>query len=604
MKMIRKSLQFTSIFFIFMALLAQDAWNPFDIRLDSGDPPGANPSYDPQVACSGETVYAVWADSRSGFWEIFFNSSTNGGATWQPQPTRVDSASVLGDRAAMNPQIACSGRYVYVAWEDFRNGLGSDVYFNSSSDGGKTWQDQDILLNTGDIPGLNSVNDVRIANSGKYVYVVWVDDRDGSYSGYQDIYFNYSTDRGMTWQAQDVRLNTNEKAISHFIWDLQIVSSKENVYVVWGDTRSDWRRHVYFNRSADFGATWLPQDKCLDVGDDIPDFTSYGSRIACTGKFVYVVWSDDRDGERDIYSNCSHDGGITWQTRPTRLDTSDSQEAYYSVGPVIVCFENDVYVAWDEERDNSSYIFFNYSSDAGVTWQEQGMNLTLDETDVSDSAAWPEIACSGNSIFVIWAKLENDTQNIYFKYSADGGKTWLLQGVRLDNGDALGSRSLRYQIACWDKDAHVVWEDDRNGETDIYFNTISIDSKIIFAPRYFSGRKVFNRSLLQTETLIELTWEKNLDNQDNNISSYRIYLVRTEQIGYLSNISIMRDIKTQSGGQKMLSIQSQKEFLAEIDANILKYWHRNVDDERTYNYLIVAVDDEGNEGLPAYLTVQ
>lgn len=604
MKMIKKSLQFTSIFFIFMALLAQDAWNPFDIRLDSGDPPGASPSYDPQIACSGETVYVVWADSRSGFWEIFFNSSTNGGVTWQPQATRVDSASVLGDRAAMNPQIACSGRYVYVAWEDFRNGLGSDVYFNSSSDGGKTWQDQDIRLNTGDIPGLNSVNDVRIASSGKYVYVVWVDDRNGGYSGYQDIYFNYSTDRGMTWQAQDVRLNTNEKAISHFIWDLQIASSEGNVYVVWGDTRDDWRRHVYFNRSADFGATWLPQDKCLDVGDGLPDFASYGSRIACTGKFVYVVWSDDRNGERDIYSNCSYDGGMTWQTRPTRLDTSDSQEAYYSVGPVIACFENDVYVAWDEERGNSSYIFFNYSSDAGVTWQEQGMNLTLDETDTNDSAAWPEIACSGNSIFVIWAKLENDKQNIYFKHSADGGKTWLLQGVRLDNGDALGSRSLRYQIACWDKDAHIVWEDDRNGETDIYFNTMSIDNKIIFAPRYFSGRKVSNRSLLQTETLIELTWEKNLDNQDNNISSYRIYLVRTEQIDYLSDISVMRDIRTQSGGQKTLSIQSQKEFLAEIDANTLKYWHRNVDDERSYNYLIVAVDDEGNEGLPAYLTVQ
>jgi hypothetical protein len=603
-KSLKKFVRPITFFFVFIFLLAQSTWNPFDIRLDTGDPPGANCSYYPQIACSGSTIYVVWMENRSGWWEIFFNSSTDGGETWQLQPTRVDSADFPGDRMAGYPQIACSGKNVFVVWEDSRYGYeqGSEVYFNFSTDGGITWQDQEIRLSTGDIPGLHWVHDIRIACTGKNVYVVWKDDRNGGYYGYQDVYFNYSNDRGMTWQAQDIRLNTIEEETSQYIWGLWLSCSKGNVYVAWEDSRENWRNHVYFNCSADFGATWLPHDMCLDVGDDLSDFESWGVRLASIGKNVYVVWSDDRNGESHIYFKYSYDSGLTWQAQPIRLDTGDSQEAYC---PAIACFENNVYVAWNEPIGNRSYIFLNYSRDAGATWRNKGMNLTIEEADKDDSDCFPEIACSGNYVYIIWAKYQIYGEDIYFRFSSDGGKTWLDQPVRLDNGDAPGfARSLQYQIACGGKDAYSVWEDDRNGETDIYFNSISIDKKIIFAPQNFSGRKVSNRSLSQAETLIELTWERNLNNQDLDIGSYRIYLVKKEQSEKFNDVFFAKDFILKEKIQKRLSIQSQKEFLAEINADIYKYWHRNIDKEKSYNYLIVAVDEEGNEGLPAYLRVQ
>lgn len=113
--------------------------------------------------------------------------------------------------------------------------------------------------------------------------------------------------------------------------------------------------------------------------------------------------------------------------------------------------------------------------------------------------------------------------------------------------------------------------------------TITMDSdksvmanfiRIIYAPNDFSGQKVLNRSLSQAEYINILIWQPNQNNV--NIAKYRIYQVEGET-------------------------QNQ---LIELNANTFKYWHRRVEKDKQYTYALVAVNDEGREGDPAYLTVQ
>ena len=100
--------------------------------------------------------------------------------------------------------------------------------------------------------------------------------------------------------------------------------------------------------------------------------------------------------------------------------------------------------------------------------------------------------------------------------------------------------------------------------------------KIIYPPSNASGQKVLNRSLSQAEYINVLTWSANPNNQDLNITKYRIYLVNG----------------------------TTQTLLVELSANTFQYWHRGLEKDSTYKYAILAVTDDNREGDPAYLIIQ
>jgi hypothetical protein len=45
-------------------------------------------------------------------------------------------------------------------------------------------------------------------------------------------------------------------------------------------------------------------------------------------------------------------------------------------------------------------------------------------------------------------------------------------------------------------------------------------------------------------------------------------------------------------------------LLVELNADILDYWHRNVERDRRYEYALAAVNDEGREGARSHISVE
>ena len=134
--------------------------------------------------------------------------------------------------------------HVYVAWEDKRSGLW-DVYFNYSSDYGATWQSSgNIRLDVGDTAGASNSVYPQIGSDGSgYVYVTWYDERDGA----PDIYFYYSNNYGQTWQVSDTRLDTGSNAgASQSLYPELISDTNGNIYVTWYDSR-DVGPDIYFD---------------------------------------------------------------------------------------------------------------------------------------------------------------------------------------------------------------------------------------------------------------------------------------------------------------------------------------------------------------------
>jgi hypothetical protein len=267
----------------------------------------------PAIACDGGNVYVVWSDDRDGKSDIFLRRSGDAGTTWGGDQ-RLDVGDAPGASWSGEPQVACDGDRVYAIWTDSRDGH-ADLYFNRSLDRGAVWLASDTRLDRGDAPGATDSYWGALCCEGTNVYVTWTDDRDGE----DDIYFNRSRDAGQTWLAADVRLDRGDPPGAAWSWWPAICCDGDRVYVVWRDARALPETDVYFNRSLDGGGTWLPTDVRLDAADPPGAHRSWWPDVCCDGLEVYVAWADDRVGARGTYLNASFDGGTTWLPAERRI---------------------------------------------------------------------------------------------------------------------------------------------------------------------------------------------------------------------------------------------------------------------------------------------
>lgn len=261
----------------------------------------------PRVCCEGANVYVAWADERAGAGDpdVRFNRSTDNGTTWQPADVRLDqdAGTAFLDRV----DICCDGGNVYVAWQDLRNG-GSDVYTRSSSNNGVSFAATEVRVNQ-NAAGSALASRPDICCEGPRLYVTWTDDRNLG----RDVWFNYSTDGGATFQVTDERLDVGTVIGSTPNDEPQICcNGLGQLTVAWPDDRAGGGvKQIFANFSSDGGATWQAGDTRLD--SDAPavgrsEFASPGpANLCCEGAFFYCAWRDTRNAAMppayDIFFN-------------------------------------------------------------------------------------------------------------------------------------------------------------------------------------------------------------------------------------------------------------------------------------------------------------
>ena len=91
---------------------------------------------------AGGTLYALWSSGtqRMGPQRIYFSSSTNGGESWLPKASLTSAAR--GVEHAFPAIVAGAAGDVRVAWMDTRNAPYWNTYYRSSANGGATWSEE------------------------------------------------------------------------------------------------------------------------------------------------------------------------------------------------------------------------------------------------------------------------------------------------------------------------------------------------------------------------------------------------------------------------------------------------------------------------------
>ena len=233
---------------------------------------------------------------------ILFSKSTDAGATWSPAITinRMNGDCIDSDNTTEGavPCVGPNGE-IYVSWAG-----PAGLVFDKSTDGGQTWQTNDIAVNNFpggwdyEIPGLQRCNGLPVTACDRSggpqhgaIYVNWTDQRNGPND--TDVWLSKSTNGGQSWSAP-VRVNNDPPGRHQFLTWMAIDQSNGWLWFVFYDRRhyTDNRTDVYLAVSKDGGSTF--QNFRVSESPFIPStgqfFGDYNNIVAHNG-IVRPIWT-------------------------------------------------------------------------------------------------------------------------------------------------------------------------------------------------------------------------------------------------------------------------------------------------------------------------
>ncbi|MGB9002925.1 MAG: PEFG-CTERM sorting domain-containing protein [Nitrosotalea sp.] len=289
----------------------------------------------PQLAVSGNHVYAVWLERTAGdVTNVVFTKSDDGGTTFG---TPVAITNHVSGNSGI-PKISAYGNNVYLMWED--NGAKNyDVFLSSSNDSGNTFSSIPINIS-------NDVGDSgapQMIVDGNTIYAVWMDDTPGNF----DILFSKSIDGGATF-AKPVNVSGNLQDSGY----PQFTVVGNNVYVAWTNSITDTNYDILFAKSSDGGQTFgTPINVSNTPGE------SGWPQISVDSGNVYINWVDNTPGNYDVYIAKSADDGNSFES-PVDV-TNGTYGSWYNT---MASSSNTVYLAWQQANNGSNGIMFSKST--------------------------------------------------------------------------------------------------------------------------------------------------------------------------------------------------------------------------------------------------
>jgi hypothetical protein len=427
-------------------------------------------------------------------------------AQWQPDGVAV----CLATSTQGNPYAASDGAGgAIIAWEDSRNGGGSDIYAQRvDASGYPLWAPDGVAVCTA-----TSVQTYArvVSDAAGGAIISWVDLRSGVSAAYVQRLDpsglpQWTTDGVLLGQPAGESTIASDGAGGAIVaWQRLVVNPINDIYaqrvdaagaplwsaggvpvctasgdqqdpvlasdgaggaiITWWDARVTALRQIYAQR-VDAGG--LPQW----TADGVALCVQYSlfPRIAADGfGGAVVAWEDSRTGPTtDIYAQRVDAGGTPlWTADGVALCTAVNNQTQ----PVVASDgSGGAVVAWRDLRLVSNNIYAQRVNSAGTAqWMVNGVALCT----AGGEQAYPEILSDGaGGAIVAWHDQRIPANyDIYAQYVSGGSVQWAADGVALCA--ASGAQTYPKMVAGAGGPV-VVWQDQRNGGSDIYAANVSV----------------------------------------------------------------------------------------------------------------------------------
>jgi len=215
--------------------------------------------------------------------------------------------------------------------------------------------------------------------------------------------------------------------------------------------------------------------------DHTPGSDSGTPAIVSRGEESAVAFIDGANlGGPYVFVSTSDGRGLSWSS-PVRVDSDATLSAKNLQDSSIDLFEDRIYVCWQDMRHGSAEVYFNFSTDGGVTWAgeqliDKGYGVGSGGISRYDMAVSPDTMGGADHVYFLCATFIPGTlnANLYFTASHDGGGTFS-PAVHLPAGYGAGSNRVDdIDIeARGGTNVFAIWQDNRAGagatQYDLFF---------------------------------------------------------------------------------------------------------------------------------------
>jgi len=344
-----------------------------------------------------------------------------------------------------SPEVATGDNgEIYVTWKE--NIDGDDlVLFKKSDDFGVTWSNESYLW------GFNgAIGDVVFDADGTSLVIAW---ESGSY-----VYVICSLDGGTSW---------SEPYTCAAAWDPSLVIDGSKIYLahrsfrIGGPDIYMYIKLVMANTSMTEVSQYIFANPNGGEFAGIPD-------IEVNNGSVYVAIADF--DSKNIYYWLSLDNGTNWE-EPIILTqyTGEPDTGGIWLGQMqLIRNETRLMLLWSDARSGSYQIYQKYSEDEGITWSDDAQ-VTISQRN----AILPNGALDDNgTLHAVWTEVE--------EYQGEQPAEGTVKYRAMEESGAFMTPELYLTDVITDSVnpdlsvdrngcIHVVWQDYRNGNSEIYY---------------------------------------------------------------------------------------------------------------------------------------
>jgi len=322
-----------------------------------------------RLAGYANNVYVMWIGSaNNAAGAVLFKASTDNGGSFG------NTISLSNKGIASKPEMSLAGNSVYVVWYNTTlqasgNVVDDEILFAKSTNSGAHFSSP---INISNNPNSFSARP-QVAASGRNVYVAWFESGPSHSLNIANTYFARSIDAGVTFSTP-IKLSNNGPANNYYNFTSDTpkiafsnISNNDNVYVIWtyvssSPSSTPQNTDVFFSRSIDAGVTFSSP---FNISNN-PGLSGDASMIVSTNPKnihadeVNVMWLDDaggKSGERNIFFSQSTDNGASFGNA---INISNTQGS--SLLSQIAMSGNNLYLTWAEFNSGSYAILFRVVS--------------------------------------------------------------------------------------------------------------------------------------------------------------------------------------------------------------------------------------------------
>ncbi len=293
---------------------------------------------DVAVDSANHFVYICWSDDSNGNQDSFLVklNSDNGNDLWGGAK-KIDAGVGNADQQLPRLALGVNGD-IPIVWQDNRAG-NNDIYIiRYRQDKNIRWGE--LKVNT-DVGATEQIAPVIAVDSGDNSYIAWTDERNGN----QDVYLTKFDLTGNRLWASDLQVTS---ATSSQREPTVAIDSNDNVYLAWTDERNG-NQDVYAQSFTSTGTARWAAD--LMVNDLASSSNQYNPSIAINASnIIYIAWTDERNGNQDIYAQKLTASGSRQWTADVRVNVNLGNSSQSIPDLTINPVTGLPYATWQDDR--------------------------------------------------------------------------------------------------------------------------------------------------------------------------------------------------------------------------------------------------------------